>query len=106
MPRIAKYTVLIRFLACLLMLGTQTWSNSLRATHLPTAIFELGTLPSEVEDHNDGPYHIRGPGIAEVTGWSWQSALSPSAAPASYVPVLGCGSLSLLPVTGLQPSAP
>lgn len=106
MPQQAKCTVLFRLFACLLLLGTQTWSNGLRAAHLPTAIFELGALPSEVEDHNEGPHHVRGPGIAEVTSWTWQSALWPCAAPASYEPGLGCGSLSLLPVTGLQPSAP
>ena len=102
----AKSTVLFRLLACLLLLGTQSWTNGLRATHLPTAVFELGALPSEMGDQNDGPHQDREPGIAGSIGWSWKSAQWSHPAPATIARGVDHGSFSLLPVSGLQLSAP
>ena len=106
MPKRTKNTVLIRLLASLLLLGTQHWLAGLHAAHLPTPLFELGALPSEVEDQHEGPDHDPGFGISALQGWSLRCAFWRIAAPKPYESDHDRCGISLLPVAGLQPSAP
>lgn len=106
MSQRTKNTILIRLLTCLLVLGTQPWFVDLRAADLPTAIFELGALPSEVEDQNEGPDHDPDLGTAALQDWSLRSAFGLGSALVTYEPGFDRSGLSLLPVAGLQPSAP
>lgn len=106
MPQRTTNTVLIRLLACLLLLGTQSWMVGLHAADQPAALFEIGALPSEVEDQHEGPDLDPDLGIAVVAGWSLWSAFVQIAASGSCDPNIDRSGSSLLRVTGPQPSAP
>jgi len=106
MPQRTKNTGLIRLLTCLLLLGTQPWFVALHSADLPTAFFELGVLPSQAEDQNEGPDSDPDPGIAALQGWSLRSVFGLGAVVPPYEPGFDRSGLSLLPVAGLQPSAP
>lgn len=106
MPQRTKNTLLIRLLTCLLLLGAQPWFVGLHAAELPIAGFELGALPSEAEDQNEGLDGDPDPDIAAFQGWSLRAAFGQCSALVDYVPGSDRSGLSLLPVAGLQPSAP
>ena len=99
-------TVLVRLLTCLLLLGTQPWFVGLHASDLQTAIIELGVVPAEAEDQNEGPDDDPEPGAAPLHGCSLRAALEQGSARAGYEHGFDRSGLSLLPLAGLQPSAP
>ncbi len=101
-----KNSVVIRLLTCLLLLGVQPWFVGLQASDLPTGIFELGALPSEAEDQNEGPDGDADLDLAALQGFSLRSACGLGSALVADEPGFDRSGLSLLPVAGLQPSAP
>ena len=101
-----KNMVLIRLLTCLLLLGTQPWFVGLHAADHPVGIFELGALPSEAQDLNEG---LDGDPDLDATALQDRllcEAFGPGSALVAYEPCFDRSGFSLLPVAGLQPSAP
>lgn len=106
MPKRTKNTVLIRLLTCLLLLGAQPWVVGLYAAELPIAVFGIGALPAEAEDQSEGLDGDPDLDATALQNWSLRSAFGPGSAHEVYEPGFDRSGLSLLPVTGLQPSAP
>ncbi len=93
-------------LGCLLLFGFLQWFPVvLHATGVPGAVFELNALPSDQADQNDGPYHDPDAVMATLHGTSLRGCALVSSR-LLYVPDVDRGGCSLLPVAGLQPSAP
>lgn len=105
-PQRRNNIVLIRLLTCLLLLGAQTWFVGLHAVDLQAAIVDVGALPSEAEDQSEGPESDPDLGIAALQHWTLRSAFGLGSAQVAYEPDPERSGISLLPVEGLQPSAP